>query len=392
MSARTTDAALPSPDLTGVSVLVLTSGHEVLDGRIYDREACGLHGLGAEVVVVGRCTRGTPGEVPVLPIAAASTRLGRFLWAPWRCLLAARGRRPDIVHFHDAEMLAVLPAARLFWRKARFVYDVHEDFGNLMMIRDWLPAPVKPLVRALTNACEKTLARLTHGIVAVTPPLAAKFRGRPSVVAYNYPTGAYFRQAANEARKPAEREYDLVHIGTLNRRRAAFLADVLKEFHRLRPGARSLVVGAEEEVVRSISASLPSGCQVQGKIPYERVPATLGNARVGLDVHPWLTPNLVPALAVKVCEYMAAGCAVVASAMPVLDEVMAGSELEPGSFARICGGEPAEYARAAVRLLEAIGEGADPGAALRRFAERRMSFDGEAVKLGRFFRELVGRE
>lgn len=364
----------------------------MLDGRVYDREARSLHELGAEVTVVGRCTRGTPGVIPVLPIAAASSRVGRFLWTPWRCVLAARKLRPDIVHFHDAEMLAVLPVARLMWRKARFVYDVHEDFGNLMMIRDWLPGPFKPLVRALTNSCEKALARLTDGIVAVTPPLAAKFRGRPTVVAYNYPTGAFFRQAATAAREPRDREYDLVHIGTLNRRRASFLAEVLQEFHRIRPGARSLVVGAEKDVVESVAQRLPGGCDVRGKIPYDRVAATLGNARVGLDVHPWLTPNLVPALAVKVCEYMAAGCAVVASAMPVLDEVIAGSGLEPAALVRISGGEPAEYARGAVRLLEAIDGGADPGAALRRFAENRMSFDGEAIRLARFYRELLGRE
>ena len=389
VSTREEIAASGAPDLTGLRVLVLTSGHEALDGRVYDREARALHALGASVTVVGKHTRGTPNEVPVVPIAPPRSRASRFLLAPWKCLAAARGSRPDIVHFHDAEMLAALPIARLVWPRARFVYDVHEDFGNLMTIRDWLPAPLKPAVRVLTDFCEKTLARLADGIVAVTPPLAARFPGRRCVVAYNYPTPAFFEAAARSAKPPRERTYDLVHIGTLNRRRAAYLADVLTELHRLRPAARTLIAGADDAVTATVASRLPRGCDVVGKIPYERVPSVLGDARVGLDVHPWLTPNLLPALAVKVCEYMAAGCAVVASAMPVLDGVVAGSNLEPGSLIRIAGGTPSDYAAAASRLLDAIEAGGDPGAALAVFARRRLSFEGEAAKLGRFYRELV---
>ena len=48
-----------------------------------------------------------------------------------------------------------LPLAKLWWCAAKFVYDVHEDFANLMLIRDWLPYWAKPSVRLLTNAAEK---------------------------------------------------------------------------------------------------------------------------------------------------------------------------------------------------------------------------------------------
>ena len=158
----------------------------------------------------------------------------------------------------------------------------------------------------------------------------------------------------------------------------------------MRPGARSLVLGAEETALTEVAGDLPSGCDVMGKVPYEQVPGLLGDARVGLDVHPWLAPHLMPALAVKVCEYMACGCGVVASAMPVLDGIVAGSGLPPESLIRIDGGAPEDYARAVVRILEAIDGGADPGASLRRFADERMNWRGEAVKIGWFYRDLTG--
>src|SRR5262244_305204 len=78
--------ALGGAPLSGVRVLVLTSGHEALDGRVYAREARSLHAMGADVTVVGKLTRGAPGEVPVLAIAPPSSRLARFLVQPWRCV------------------------------------------------------------------------------------------------------------------------------------------------------------------------------------------------------------------------------------------------------------------------------------------------------------------
>ena len=294
------------------------------------------------------------------------------------------------MHFHDAEMLAILPVARLLWHRARFVYDVHEDFANLMLVRDWLPGPAKPLVRSLVNLCEKSLARLAHGIVAVTPPLAEKFPHGARVVAFNYATADVFDEAARQSREPSNRKYDLVHLGTLNRRRAAFLARVLQAFHARRPAARSLVLGADERVLEGLPVPLPAGCEVVGQVPFDRVAGFLGDSKVGIDVHPWLSPHLLPALAVKVCEYMACRCAVVASSMPVLETVLAGARLDD-AIVRIRGGEPEDYADAAVRLVEAIASGQTPGDRLREFALARMNWDGESRKIAAFYLALLGR-
>ena len=371
-------------------MVVLTSGHEALDARVYGREASSLAELGFDIVVVGTWTRGSPGRVPVIPIPASRSRVTRFTLQPWRCLWAARHLRPDIVHFHDAELLAVLPLARLMWRRAKFVYDVHEDFGNLMMVRDWLPDAAKPAVRFLTDACERALSRFAHGIVAVTPPLAEKFAHRMKVVAFNFATERFFEQASRHVRPPAEREYDIVHVGTLNRRRAAFLAEVIRAYHSLKPGARSLVLGGDEKVVNEAFQSRPDGCEIRRKVPFDEIPAFLGNAKVGIDVHPWFAPHLAPALANKVCEYMACGCAVVASAMPVLDACIEGSGLEPRAIIRIRGGQPRDFAEAAVRLVQEVEAGRDPGASLRLFARKSMNWSTEAIKLARFYRELLG--
>jgi glycosyltransferase involved in cell wall biosynthesis len=383
--------AMAGAPLSGIRVLVLTSGHEALDGRVYAREARSLSSLGADVTVVGKLTRGTPRDVRVLAIAPVASRIARFLFQPWRCVWAARHSKPDIIHFHDAEMLATLPLARLWWPRSKFVYDVHEDFANLMLVREWIPAWARPTVRIVTDSFEKILASLADGIVGVTPPLAEKFRHRDKAVVYNFVPAEFFLRAAEAARDARTREFDLLHLGTLSPRRALFLAEVLTEFHRLRPGARSMVVGATPEIERLLQQRLPPGCVLVGKMPFDQIPGLLGNARVGLDVHPWLGRHLEVALPVKVCEYMAAGCAVVTSTMPVLNAILKEARADKQSVALIERGGPSDYARAALQFVEAIDGGADPGAKLRVLAERHMNFDSEAQKLACLYLTLLHR-
>jgi glycosyltransferase involved in cell wall biosynthesis len=288
-------------------------------------------------------------------------------------------------------MLFTLPIAKLWWRKTKFIYDVHEDFGNLMVIRDWLPSWVKPLVRILTNTVEKSLASLADGIVGVTPPLTNKFSNKNKITAYNYNPAEFFDRAGKTMREPGSRAFDVVHLGTLNLRRAIFLADVIHELHRRKPGARSLVIGVSPEIEQAVKGRIPEGCLLLGKTPYQEIPALLANAKVGLDVHPWPAPHLDVALPVKVCEYMAAGCAVVSSSMPVLDRLLDQAGASPESVSIIKGEDAADYANAIVAMIDRIEGGADPGAKLRELALNHMVWEREANKIAQLYLQLLER-
>jgi glycosyltransferase involved in cell wall biosynthesis len=377
-----------TPSLKQINVAIMTSGHDVTDARIYSKLACSMTKMQANVTLIGQLEGTNPAEIPVLRVPKSSSRWIRFLWQPWRCLWAARRLPADIIHFHDAEMLVTLPFAKLWWRRAKFVYDVHEDFANLMLVRDWLPSWLKPIVKFITNAVEKKLARLADAIVGVTPPLAAKFANDERIVAYNYVAKRFFEDAAKFAKRPALRQYDLVHVGALTSRRAAFLGDTIQEFHRLRPNARTLVIGFPPETEKILRERIPEGCLLVRKIPHQKMAAFLSDTKVGLDVHPWLGPHLELALPVKVCEYMAAGCAVVSSSMPILDQLIENLARNEEAMKRIQGGSPADYAKAAFDLIQVIENGADPGSRLRQWALKHMIWDHEAEKIANLYLRL----
>jgi hypothetical protein len=392
-TADASTACEPRRPLTGLQVAVLTSGHQAMDHRVYHKVAVGVHSLGAEVFVVGRhsiAASDETGPVPVRPLPAPRSRLERFLVQPWRCLWAARGQRLDIVHIHDAELLLTLPLARLLFREAKFVYDVHEDFSKLLGIRDWLPQRLKPVVQAVVDRAERALAGLAHGIVAVTPPLAERFSHRNRTATYNFPSRDYYERAGKAMRPVGQREYDLVHLGSVSRERAEFLAAILQAVHRQRPESRTLVIGVSGEIAASLKATCPAGCDVVETVPYSRVPALLGNARVGLSLHPRLKPHLLPALPVKVFEYIGAGCGVVASSMPILDQVRLERGVASVLLQLLRSENPEDYAESAIAMLDTMAApaGADP--TLRAAARNCMTWEGEVPKIGELYLELRG--
>ncbi len=373
--------------LEGLRVIMLTSGHEAMDSRIYGRLALSLKQMGADMKIIGRGQPGIKAGVEIIALRGSGSRLTRFFVRPWKCLFAINGLDPDIIHLHDAELLMILPFLKLFKPNARLVYDVHEDFAKLLLIREWLPERVRKAAGAALDILEKRLALLADGIVAVTQPLADKFPNHNRIAAYNFVSDEFFRRAGAWSKKPEERKFDLVHLGTLSHERAVFLAKTISEFHRMKKGANSLLIGVSGELAGRIRPLLPENCTLLGRIGHEEIPKLLGDSKVGIDVHPWRKPHLEVALPVKVCEYMASECAVVASHMPVLEK-MAGRHLS--GLKIIKGGDPMEYARAVSLLLERTDSGEGPGAGLREFALKYMKWEQEALKVAELYLRLKG--
>lgn len=377
--------------LSGLKIAVITSGHNALDGRVYDKHARSMADMGAEVTVVGMMDGADPPDgIPIIRLKLNRSRFRRFFIRPWQCLWASRKLKPDIIHFHDAELLQTVPLAHIIWPGVKIVYDAHEDFSNLILIREWLPASVKiPLKRAI-DFLEKSMAGWVDGVVSVTEPLTNRFKHRFRTPAHNFVSKNFIAAAGETLRKPGERKYDLAHLGAISTERAGFLMKVLKGFHQSRPQARSLIIGVPD-YLKGFFQDAPGNCEVMGQAPYSQIPSLLTDCRVGIDVHPELKPHLKPALPVKVIEYMCCGCAVVTSPMPVLESIAEKYSIPQKSFKIVRSGEPEDYVQAVLHQLEAIDNGVDLGAPLRELTITDLNWESEANRIADLYLTILNR-
>ncbi len=377
----------PDPRARPLPPIDILTLHGADDGRVFARQARSLARVCDRVrLVAPGATDGLRQGVELVGVRQPKGRLERLAVTPW-LLLATTARDPaPVVYVHDASMLFLLPLLALMGR--RCVYDAHEDYGNMVRHREWIPAPLRGVAGWGADRYERGLSRLAVGVATATAPLRSKFPHRRVVTVYNLPTDDHLARGAREQTPAREREFDLVHLGTLNPRRRAFFASVLERLFEKRASARVLIVGAPPDHQRWWRRRFPARhLEAVGWVPHDQVPALLGRCRVGVSVHPWLTPHLELAVPVKVFEYMACGCAVVCSRMPELDRL-----LRPRDRRRIAvvdGADEEAWLATIEEQLEDPDRIDRHAARLRAGLAERYGWSGEEGKLLAFFREFT---
>ncbi len=135
----------PSP---GRRVTHLSSNHQPLDNRIFQRECRTLAAAGYDVALVARGDRDRVVDgVRVLAIRPPRNRLERVTRTAFAVFLRGLRTRADVYHFHDPELLPWGLVLRLMGKTV--IFDVHEDFGQAAGVRSWIPAFLRPAIAAL---------------------------------------------------------------------------------------------------------------------------------------------------------------------------------------------------------------------------------------------------
>lgn len=117
----------------------LTNVHGPLDQRIFYKEAVSLAAAGHRVIVIAPGPGEMAGErlgVRIQTIGVPGSLRGRLANLA-RLLRAGLRTESDCYHFHDPELLPVGLALRLLGK--RVIYDVHEHFPQVALVRAWVP-------------------------------------------------------------------------------------------------------------------------------------------------------------------------------------------------------------------------------------------------------------
>lgn len=335
-------------------VCLLSSVHQALDNRVFYREARTLSRAGHEVtlIAVHDCDERRDG-VQILGL----TEVERWRRpVVWRALAAkARETGADVYHFHDPELLFVVPSLGRS-RGTPTIYDVHEAYPEFFAVKDYLPAVIRYPMAWSFRLLEPRLARFTDALVFADQFTPAAFREvrLPQVVLPNFPDADLVDSGARQLSTVATREPNVLYLGGLERNRGSrVMIEAFARVHARRPDARLLHVGhfmpaeLRDEVMRHAAAlGIEGAVHAVGRVPFALVGHYLERAAVG-----WVTWQPLPKnqknVPTKLFEYMAYGLPVVSSDLATTRPFVENG----GTGFLVDAGDPVAHAEAILELL-----------------------------------------
>jgi glycosyltransferase involved in cell wall biosynthesis len=375
-----------------MKICILSSVHPCFDVRIFQKQARSLAEAGYEVTLVAiadfeeRLVDGV--RILGLP-RPRSPWLRPLNW--WCILTIARRERADLYHFHDPDLLIVGGLLRLLTGKP-VIYDVHENYPQDILTKEWIPALLRRPFSALFRFFEDHAARWMDAVVVVNEQLAERFRGKSRVATvFNYSRLEPSRTNQGTGEQTPRRPIPyFVYAGRISDDRG--LHECVQALAHLEEHDVELLCAgrighvAEEGFKELLEGQRPhSRFKYLGLLPYEAIPPLLQDAAAGLlCFRP--TPNNVLGTPNKLFEYMSAGIPVIASDFPFIREVV--SEADCGLLVRPEDAE--EIASAMKRILR------DPNGAARwgrnglQAVKERYNWQMEEQKLLSLYAELLG--
>lgn len=325
------------------------------------------------------------------PFVEAAERQGltvhRVSWSRRKPVIKASGELArlvrelgiDIVHSHNCYADVVNLAAA--WRQPYKTITTAYVWSKLDWKRNLIQAinlAILPLFDRVTAHCEFTrLETIRRGFSAdKIETLICGFDLHP----LDMETGA--RLAERRARGIADDEILLVNIARLYPEKAQdALLRIFREVRRDHPQTRLWIagVGPLEAELKALCHSLELDGQVEFLGFQTDLPRLL--ALADIQVH----PAHIEGVALAVCEGMAAGLPIVASAVGGLPEVLDG-----GKGYLIAAGDEAGFAATVGAVIDDPGAARVRGAKARDFIRKEYSLEAAVRKVESTYRDLLG--
>jgi glycosyltransferase involved in cell wall biosynthesis len=264
--------------------------------------------------------------VHLLGVSLPASRLERpLVW--WRLFRHVLRLQPDAVHFHDPELLLLIPFFRLFLRsKTRIIYDVHEYFVASLANKYWIPAGLRPIAVKLAGKLEKLLASRADGILCAVQeqtPIYDYFDG-PVTVARNLPRAALFEEPTPHPSLDVE-GFKLIYVGLILPKRGidTLLEAMYSLYQQGKTDIKLFLLGApiSPAYIGEIRAfikknQLEQQIQWLGYIPHEELKHYLANAHVGIAPGRHTKQYQNPGISTKLFEYMLGELPIITSDQP----------------------------------------------------------------------------
>ena len=354
----------------------LTSVHPPFDIRIFHKECKTLSRAGYQVVLIAPHDEEEEVQgVQIRTLPKAKSRLERMTKIQWKLYKETLKQDANIIHFHDLELLPLGLLLKL--RGKKVIYDVHEDYSQALLSREWIPSCLRRILAQIVRWGERVGARFFDGVVAATPHIARSFPTIKTITVQNFP---FLNQSMSNRIIPyQQREKIVAYVGVVSVLRGA---KEMVEAMALLPqclDAKLKIAGIFNPAgLEDETRKLPGWGQVDfmGWQAHEDAMAMLRQVRIGLVLfHP--VPNHTESQPNKLFEYMSVGIPVIASDFPLWRQIVKGTQC--GLLADPL--NPKAIAEAIQWLLEHSTEAEEMGKRGQEAIRKRFNWDNEANKL-----------
>lgn len=352
----------------------VTTVHPPNDVRIFIKECTSLAAAGHDVSLVVAADGDSYSENGVKVIKTPvnyRSRPGRIFKAPRTLCRKVEELNPDVVHFHDPELL--LCVKRLKRKGFKVIYDVHEDLPRQILSKAWIPGWIRKLLSVLVERYENSRAAMADHVITATPFIANRFRKVNPATSdvRNYPIPEEFAGVSAKRQVPPH----LCYVGGITAIRGIY--EMLKAVEEMDALLELAGPVESDELLNSIK-QMPGWRKsiYHGVANRSGLAEIMSRASAGLALmHP--VPNYIDAFPTKLFEYMLAGLPVVYSGFPLWRELFepynCGIAVDPLS--------PMEVSDAVRFILENPDRAAVMGENGRRAALEHYNWNIEREKL-----------
>lgn len=360
-------------------VIQLSTVHAWDDNRICRKISRSLAEDDYEVILVARAAKSKDSIPPrdvdlhVLPNPRGRIRRGLSSLGIWRRI---RRLRPEVVHFHDPELLPT--GLILKFLGHRVIYDVHEHVPDDIMEKEWIPTPFRGMVSAIMNVVERVASSRFDAIFAVTPNIAKRFRPDRTTLLRNFPRSEEIIARESETQIDRSGVSNLIFVGGMTPARG--IREMVTAVGLASdPNVRLDILGTCDDP--SLNQWLERNAQesrssLHGWVEKSSSTVLLRKARAGMLLY-LPSPAHVEALPTKMFEYMAAGIPVIASDFPlwrsIIDKHRCGILVDPSN--------PQEIAHAIDAIYKDPAEASAMGARGRQAIESEFNWQAEAESM-----------
>jgi len=294
----------------------ISTVHERTDERILKKECISLVKAGFDVSFVIADGKGNEEKSGVKIIDAGNingNRIKRFFKGIKLVRKIIRQDKPDVVHFHDPELLLLVI---FFAKKTIMIYDSHENLPKQILSKPHLYAWIRKPVAKLAAWFEKIAARKIYGIISVTEEIVERFKkyNPNAILIRNYPVLESFEDIDWNLKNG-----DIIYAGGITEIRGALemakIANSLKKtIHFYGP----VYPQALQQEMINLGGEF---VKFYGFIDQDELFSICHKASFGLILlHP--VPNYINSSPNKLFEYMLNGMVVIASDFLVWKEVV----------------------------------------------------------------------